>query len=247
MLAFFNPVNAQTKDPGQVVGTTGAVTFIYKGQKTTLTTVRTKDGNVWLQQDLGSRQVGKMADDVLAFGDLFQWGRWDDGHQQRDPVYSANKEAKPSNPAGLNKTGKNPYLYNGINAWWLSGTSSDTWTASTPAEATETNGCDPCRALGAGWHLPSIEEWQAVLQAEEITDGSSSDNSNLKLTYSGQRDWNGITINNRPRGGFYWSSTPANQNGGAKGLMIYAEGVKTSGAMYRGCGNAIRCLKSTKN
>jgi hypothetical protein len=39
-------------DPGSNTGDTGCVSFMYQGQQVTYTTVRAKDGNIWLQQNL---------------------------------------------------------------------------------------------------------------------------------------------------------------------------------------------------
>src|SRR5690606_19047541 len=82
-LAPANGSSCNTTMPGTTVGSTGCVSFTYQGQQTAYTTVRASDGNVWLQQNLGSEQVGASKTDTLAYGHLFQWGRWDDGHQLR--------------------------------------------------------------------------------------------------------------------------------------------------------------------
>src|SRR5687767_6573844 len=68
-------------EPGATAGSTGCVTFNYRGQSVTYYTVRARDGKVWLQQNLGSPQVAMSAADEASFGHYFQWGRWDDGHQ----------------------------------------------------------------------------------------------------------------------------------------------------------------------
>jgi len=235
---------AQSKDPAAQEGSTGTVTFSYSGKKITLKTVRAKDGNIWLQQNLGSLAVAAGLKDPLSYGDLFQWGRWVDGHQQRDPVYSAHKELEPNNPSGLSLMGRNPFLYAGITPWWLAGKKEDKWEAAIPAEATATNGCDPCKALGADWRLPTIEEWIKLATVEEITDGSSGFNSSLKLSFSGERDWQGVNLKNVGYTGTYWSSTAANSTGGARVLLFDAEEINTKASYYRGAGVSIRCIKA---
>jgi hypothetical protein len=237
-------LQAQTKDPGPAPGTLGKVSFVYRDKKVTLTTVRGKDGNIWLQQNLGSTEVAQTLKDPQSYGDLFQWGRWDDGHQVRQPVNSSRKQLEPNDPSGLKATGSNPFLYDGIYAWWLQGNSDDQWQAPTPAQATATDGCDPCKALGAGWHLPTIEEWRTILEAEAITDGSSDMSSNLKLPFAGDRPFNGVLVEGEKLGGYYWSSTTNSQGGTAKLMTFYLEGFSTKQAAYRGNGSSVRCLKS---
>ena len=84
-MMFFTVVNAPasgpTVDPGPTEGSTGVVNFTYKGQSVAYTTVRAGDGKIWLQQNLGSPQVAFHHNDEASYGDYFQWGRWDDGHQ----------------------------------------------------------------------------------------------------------------------------------------------------------------------
>jgi len=75
------PASGPTADPGPTIGSTGVVNFIYKGQLVAYKTVRAKDGKIWLQQNLGSPQVAFHEMDRASYGDYFQWGRWDDGHQ----------------------------------------------------------------------------------------------------------------------------------------------------------------------
>ncbi len=60
------------------------VTFTYNGSSVTYGTVKnTITGRCWLDRNLGATRVAKSYNDALAYGDLFQWGRLDDGHQVR--------------------------------------------------------------------------------------------------------------------------------------------------------------------
>jgi hypothetical protein len=42
-----------------------------------------KTGRVWLDRNLGATQVATSFDDSAAYGDLYQWGRAKDGHEDR--------------------------------------------------------------------------------------------------------------------------------------------------------------------
>ncbi|MDN3690834.1 hypothetical protein QWZ06_00375 [Chryseobacterium tructae] len=149
--------------PGSTTGDLGCVSFTYRGQSVIYTTVRAADGNVWLQQNLGSERVAGSSDDEKSYGDLFQWGRWDDGHQLRN---SATVSSPTNNtPDGLQGAGA---FITGSPEWWNSNGAEDKWIGTGLADITETVGVDPCKAIGSGWRLPSQTDWGNVVQAENI-------------------------------------------------------------------------------
>src|SRR5690606_28383203 len=95
------------------VGETGSVTFNYRGSSIVYTTVKAKDGRIWLQQNIGATRVATSNTDAAAYGHYFQWGRWDDGHQIKETAIGSETMPSPNNPNGLNKvTGSNnPFYY----------------------------------------------------------------------------------------------------------------------------------------
>jgi type II secretory pathway pseudopilin PulG len=58
------------------------ITFTYNGSEVTYGTVSASD-ECWMDKNLGASRVAQAVDDTQAFGDYFQWGRPDDGHQDR--------------------------------------------------------------------------------------------------------------------------------------------------------------------
>ncbi len=230
------------QEPGDNPGDIGCVTFTYNGVQTTYTTVRTADGNIWIQQNLGSDAIAVSATDENAFGDLFQWGRWDDGHQLRNSETSTTLPS-PNNPLGLN--GGNNLFYTADPEWWIDGTVTDTWQAANPNTVTAANGCDPCKALGSNWRLPTAEEWQAVIDAENITNITTAFGSNLKLTVAGARASSGVY--NAGVRGYYWSTTVSDNTNFAKYLYYSDFIVNPNAGGFREQGSSIRCLKNTVN
>lgn len=234
------PVSGPTVDPGATPGSTGVVNFTYKGQAVAYKTVRAKDGKIWLQQNLGSPQVAFHTNDEASYGDYFQWGRWDDGHQTANsPTITGGASfLNPSNiPSG------NPNFIVGTTAgtrWWgTGGLATDTWSGSS---ATSTNGKDPCIVLGAGWRSPTAADWQNAKNYEDLEGAMTAFMSNLKLPASGFRDgYGGFVFRNGES--FYWSAT-ASGNSYATGLFIsdntYAA---TLHATERGQGYTCRCVK----
>lgn len=234
VMRYLPPCN--NNDPAAATGSLGCVTFNYSGAPVTYTTVRAADGNVWLQQNLGSAVIATSATDTAAFGDVFQWGRWDDGHQKRNVATGAAPVT--NNPGGVGTN--NATFFTGTPGWWTGGTLTDTWSGSTPAQASSVNGCDPCKAIGAGWRLPTQQEWATIVSNENITSPATAYSSNLKLTTGGNRNSSGNYDFAGTRG-YYWSSTTSST--GAKYLYYSSAITNPSAGGLRAQGMSIRCLK----
>jgi hypothetical protein len=235
------PSSGNCSEPGSSVGSTGCVTFTYRGNTVNYFTVRAADGKVWLQQNLGSPQVAVNRNDAASFGHFFQWGRWDDGHQVANSTTVTGSTAlqNPSHiPSG------NPNFIKGsttATAWWATGgNANDTWSGT---NATAANGKDPCTNIGSGWHLPSAAEWINVRDAEFISDAVSAFDSHLKLTESGYRaSANAALTPTYVDFGHYWSSTAA---GNTSANVFYFDGAYNAHmyAAERGYGFNCRCVK----
>ena len=242
-MAFFlvinPPASGPTVDPGPAEGSTGIINFIYKGQSVAYTTVRAGDGKIWLQQNLGSPQVAMAVWDEASYGDYFQWGRWDDGHQvENSPTITGGPSLL--NPANI--PSGNPGFIVGQTAgtrWWgTGGLSTDTWSGSS---ATSTNGKDPCVALGPGWRLPTAADWQNLKNYDDLDGALAAYMSNLKLPAAGFRAGDGGFAY---KGGesYYWSATASGNY--ALGLFISDNTyLATLQASYRGDGYNCRCMK----
>lgn len=228
--------NAQCEEPSVQEGATGCVTFTYKGDNVTYTTVRGADGNIWLQQNLGSQNVATTKDDTNSYGDLFQWGRWDDGHQNRNSATAV--ATTPNNPLGV--VGNTNYIA-GTPAWWVPNTLTDKWEAATPGVVTDVNGCDPCKALGNGWKLPSETEWETLVDAEGFQNPAGAFESNLKLPAAGYRGASNGAASAEGIRGYYWSKTPSSTGG--KYLYIGSTLANPSAGAPRGQASSVRCMK----
>jgi hypothetical protein len=236
------PVSGPTADPGPGVGSTGIINFTYKGQSVAYKTVRAADGKIWLQQNLGSPQVAYGSLDRASIGDYFQWGRWDDGHQ------SPNSPTIAGGPSLLNPShipSGNPNFIKGTTTntkWWaVGGLVTDTWGG---AVVTATNGKDPCKALGAGWRLPTAAEWQNIAFLEDLFGTMNAYQSNLKLPASGYRlSYDGMVFQNGDNGN-YWTSDAAS-NSFAK-LFTYDDHTydATTRPAPRAEGYTCRCVKN---
>ncbi|KQS89868.1 T9SS type A sorting domain-containing protein [Chryseobacterium sp. Leaf394] len=220
-------------DPGTNVGDLGCVTFNYKGQSVTYTTVRGADGKIWLQQNLGSSQVATSLSDADSYGDLFQWGRWDDGHQVRNS--STANAPSPNSPNGLNSSSS--FI---LGSWWGGNDLNDQWTA-TSNSVTAVNGADPCKAVGPNWQMPSQADWTAVKNAEGINNPATAYESKLKLPAGGNRSFTDGSFGFVGQRGYFWSSTPTGL--GAKYLYVGTTIGNPSAGAPRGQGSSVRCIK----
>lgn len=231
------PPGCTNTDPGSNAGDTGCVTFTYRGQQVTYATVRGGDGNIWLQQNLGSSQIASAMGDENSYGDLFQWGRWDDGHQLRNSATAA--PVSPNSPDGL--AGLNAFII-GSPSWWGTFEATDKWTASNPANVSKYVGADPCRAVGTGWKMPSQAEWAGIVNAENIANPGTAYNSHLKLPASGYRSSSSGALTFVGQRGYFWSSDTSNSGG--KYLYIGSTIANPSSGAMRGQGSAVRCIKT---
>ena len=227
-------------DPGPNPGDTGCVTFTYDGVSKTLTTVRGADNQIWLQQNLGSTQVATSMTDTNSYGDIFQWGRWNDGHEKRTSTTAA--VPTPNNPSGLTSTSTS-FIIGSTTDWWDGGTLTDTWSALTAANTSSTEGCDLCKAMGTGWVMPTDTDWTAIKNAENISNPTTAFASNLKLPASGYRSSSTGNYTFVDQRGYYWSSTTSNLGG--KYFYIGSTTANPTAGAMRGQGHAVRCIYKT--
>ncbi|SEM75554.1 major paralogous domain-containing protein/Por secretion system C-terminal sorting domain-containing protein [Chryseobacterium taichungense] len=225
-------------DPGTNTGDLGCVTFTYNGQNVTYTTVRGADGKIWLQQNLGSSRVATSLDDTESYGDLFQWGRWDDGHQLRNSAtVSAPSANSPDGLSGIISF----ILGSGSASWWATNATSDAWNAAAISEITSAVGVDPCKAVGQGWRLPTSTEWATLVGTEGISNPTTAYASYLKLPAAGYRSNSSGGFTYVGARGYYWSSDTANSGG--KYLYIGSSIANAGSGGPRGQGESIRCIK----
>jgi hypothetical protein len=239
-LAFVSTgLYAQDDIPTEVVGDEGTVNFSYQGTPVTYVTVRSADGHVWLQQNLGASQVADSSTGIgeAAYGDLYQWGRWTDGHQVRTSITAQASTLAQNDPTGLG--GGSPFFYIGASPtdWWSAGSGTDTWMGETTSS---TNGIDPCSAIGEGWVLPTQEDWTNIMTLEGVTGYPTAYSSNLKLAVAGSRDGQSGILINVGSFGNYWASTPNDIY--AKNLTIGPDFVNPIDDGLRSYGMSVRCL-----
>ena len=199
---------------------TSSVTFTYAGASVTYGTVTNPaTGRCWLDRNLGASQVATSSTDALAYGDLFQWGRGDDGHQLRTSGTSSSASSSTS-PGNLFIT-TNPW-YTGSSVLW--------------------QGVDginnPCPS---GWRVPTKAELDQELGSWVTPNSAGAFASPLKLPLAGARIFDGriFFLNS---GGYYWSSTMASINN--SNYLTFASSSASTGDVGRVVGHSVRCIKA---
>ena len=198
---------------------TSWVTFTYS--PVVIPTVTSATGKVWMDRNLGASQVATSFDDTAAYGDLYQWGRPTDGHEQRD-----------SGTVGTQWGGAQPQPDHGdfITGFldWLSTPDPALWNGVAGIN-------NPCPT---SFRLPTDTEWQDEIDQYGAT-GIALFDSPLKLVAAGDRGYSG-TLNYAGSYGFYWSSTV----GGASARRLsFNSGFAVLGSLDRARGFSVRCLK----
>jgi len=193
------------------------------------------DGRTWLNNNLGANYANttngafnpaaqaSSSTDANAYGSLFQWGRYADGHEFRtsgneaghisDPWTSTNFITNSTDPRDW-RNPQNDNLWQGV-----SGTN------------------NPCPI---GYRLPTETEltnqrlsWSASTSAGALA-------SPLKLPMAGYRSNSSGSLVNIGTNGWYWSSTISSSRSRDLG---FTSGVANMYPANRAEGDSVRCLK----
>jgi len=191
---------------------------------TTVVAVLGAGGATWMDRNLGASRVATSQTDSYSYGDLYQWGRFTDGHQSRtSSTVNTNSDidnpphgdwiTEPSNPYDW-RTPQNDNLWQGVNGI-----------------------NNPCPI---GYRLPTETEWITEFQAWSSQDADGGFNSPLKLSLGGGRMGNDGSFVNVYSYGYYWSSTVNGTE--ARHLAIYSNAKMFS--VVRVNGISVRCIKN---
>jgi len=184
-------------------------------------------GHEWMDRNLGASRVAESSDDSEAYGDLYQWGRFSDGHEKRNSAI-----------VGTKSVGDVPNHGNFI-------TGSSDWRSTSNDELWQDSGLNnPCPA---GFRIPTKEEMEAETLSWISADSAGAYASPLKLVTAGDRWGSDGSVNDEGSVGWYLTTTLDNY-GVVPYLPYYlyfhvgGRFVKTNSST-RSIGGSIRCLK----
>ncbi len=176
--------------------------------------------------NLGANRIAQSVNDAAAFGNLYQWGRGNDGY-----LLLGSGETKcqsiGDNPGHGNfiKNASAPYD-------WRFSKNDNLWQG--------VNGINnPCPA---GFRIPTRAEWQAERQSwNGQYNSAGAIASPLKLPMAGYRRCDSGMLSNVGYYGYYWTSTVHGIN--ARAFSFDASSTN-SAPYYRAQGFSVRCIKN---
>ena len=178
-----------------------------------------------MDRNLGALQVATSSDDILAFGDLYQWGRLSDGHQIRT---SLTTSVLSNSDVPLNSN----FIITTNNSFdWRTPPNNNLWLG--------INGINnPCRIPTKEEFLAEASYWGNFNSAE------AAFNSPLKLPLPGFRGGQNGTIFNTGSLGYYWWSRATTASDTSSTVAISING-GTFGRVVAGKANgfSVRCIK----
>ena len=200
-----------------------AQSFTTLDNTTKIVEVKSRTGRIWMDRNLGASQVATSPNDEKAFGDLYQWGRSEDGHQKRTSTTTKSQSSADFD------SNINFILPQSQPLDWRSPQNDKLWQG--------VNGINnPCPS---GYRLPTLEEWGQEIQTwgkGDITGFLSP----LKLINAGARDFTQGTVG-QLEAGFYWSSNVFGNS--ARSRVFIRPQNFYEGASVRAAGYSVRCIK----
>ncbi len=204
-----------------------AETVMFKGS--TYKTVKSPDTNrIWLDRNLGATKVCASSTDSACYGNLYQWGRNDDGHESRTSGITATL-ATTITPA-INK------FITSSSDW---STADSTGSSRTSAWA-DGGANDICPA---GFSVPTEAELTADTAGATTTDvinSATAFSSFLKIPVAGYRYRANGALNDVGSDVYLWSRSARGSNGRSLDIGSDTAGF---GSTNRAYGLSVRCIR----
>ncbi len=241
-----NLTHSETGDPGKFINDTDGevvmmaktkkyvfscgdnITFTYNGSEVTYGTVEGQNSTCWMDRNLGASQVATARNDANAYGDLFQWGRLDDGHQERTSgTTSTNSNGDDPGHSDFIVESNSPYD-------WRDPQNDNLWQG--------VNGTNnPCPE---GWRIPTETELDNERSSWSSNNYNGAFDSPLKWSAAGYRSHTSGSLFSFGSSGYYWSSTVVGTN--ARFLYFQSSTAYVS-SFYRAYGFSVRCIKDSNS
>ena len=195
----------------------------------TYITIQSPDtGKVWLDRNLGATKVATSSTDTAAYGHLYQWGRNDDGHEDRTNASGSAILAPDITNAGTT-------LFITSTSDWVSSSVDDNGDLRTVAWA---NGGvnDICPA---GFSVPTKAE--LVADTISATNTATAFSSFLKIPVAGYRSIVGGAPSSVGTSAILWSSSSVSGTNGSS--LGFSSGDASFISNSRAFGFSVRCIK----
>ena len=182
-------------------------------------------GKIWMDRNLGASQVATSSTDAAAYGDLYQWGRGNDGHQCRTSATTTTFSSSDQPGNGNFISAQDP-----PNDWRFP-QNTNLWQG--------VNGVNnPCPS---GYRLPTETEINAERLSWSQNNSAGAFASPRKWTLAGGRENNYGTLFSVGSEGYYWSSTVVSTY--SRTLLFNSSG-SAMNAYFRASSFTVRCIKN---
>ena len=205
--------------------------LIYHNTTTYGTVTSPYTGKVWLDRNLGASQVCTSSTDALCYGDLYQWGRNFDGHQDRT-------SATTTTLATAIAPGHGAFITNSTAPIdWLAAAVDDGGSI----RAANWSASDGSSVCPVGYRVPTDTELDTERVSWSSNDAAGAFASALKMPMSGYRRRDNGTLTSVGTYGGCWSSVADGSNNSwsldflATGAFMYSSN--------RAHGFGVRCIK----
>ncbi len=199
--------------------------LIHCGNPTLIVPVTNPTTNkTWMDRNLGASRVAISPTDSIAYGNLYQWGRFGDGHQCRnsDTTTTLSSTDTPGHGRFIIVTDEN---YD-----WRRPQINNLWQGASGLNS-------PCPN---GYRLPTESELDAERLSWSINSANGAFLSPLKLSLGGCRFGSNSMIGSLNFYGNYWTSTISGAY--ARQLKFYGENAYMD-SNFRSVGCSIRCIQ----
>ncbi len=194
-------------------------------------------GKTWMDRNLGASRAATSANDLYAYGCLYQWGRGNDGHagilwiSSTDGI-GINTYTTILSTSSTTINSLFIYAPNSPNNWLVTA-NTNLWQSTT-----QTN--NPCPS---GFRLPTLTEFTAEVNAYSLTTANLAYNSIFKFTTAGLRHSNTLNaiVNYEGTEGNYWTSSVYPLDGDSYGRKFTTNSSFLN--FNRAVGNSVRCIK----
>lgn len=188
----------------------------------------------WMDRNLGADRVAESSSDTQAYGSLFQWGRFGDGHQCVYR-YVGNNFNTSLTSVTLSSVDQPPHgnfiLVGTFPNNWRSPQNTDLWQG--------VNGVNnPCPS---GYRVPTETELIEEKESWDNENAAGAFASPLKLPLAGYRSRSNGSLFSSGTQSFYWSSTVS---GNYSRYLTFNSNSADTNAEARAQGNTVRCIKN---
>ncbi len=209
------------------------ITFTYRGDEVTYGTIL-RNGLCWLDRDLGADPMPFIPavdatgnTDTRLYGDLFQWGRLGDGHQDRTSSTTTTLSNTDVPEHG-------DYIIADSEPFdWRSPQNDILW----QGEDGINNPCPP------DWRIPTVGELDTERQSWSPNNSEGAYSSALRWPLGGFRHEDG-TLGFVGSRGYTWSSSVS---GTDASLLYFRISTAMIPGMKRVCGMSVRCVRDIDN